>query len=275
MDSTLRYEEYGYICDRLPFVFHERIFRDASVGVVQSNWHENLEIELCMHGSGRVLLDGEEYSFEEGDVVVANSGVIHCTRAKTSLEYACLIIDVSFCRRVGIDPSDTLFESHFRSETIANGFKNLSELLLQPDTPLKTAKANEIVLKILIELCETRLVSFERKRVENVSFERVKKAIGYIRERYGEKLSLETLARVSYSDKYALSREFKKLTGQTIVTYLNRFRCQIAAGMIESGISVGEAAYACGFENLSFFTRTFKRFTGKLPSAFKCKNSDR
>ena len=54
-------------------------------------------------------------------------------------------------------------------------------------------------------------------------------------------------------DKYTLSREFKKLTGMTIVQYINSYRCKKAAEYIASGTSVSEAANMCCFTNMSFF----------------------
>jgi AraC-like DNA-binding protein len=100
-------------------------------------------------------------------------------------------------------------------------------------------------------------------------FDNVKAAIGYIRQSYDRKISLDELAKITYSDKYALCRNFKRLTGQTVVQYINLYRCQKAAEMITNGQTVAEAAHLCGFDNLSFFTKTFKHYMGALPSFYK------
>jgi AraC-like DNA-binding protein len=42
-----------------------------------------------------------------------------------------------------------------------------------------------------------------------------------------------------------------------------------ASEYIKEGKSVAEAGYLCGFENSSFFTKTFKKYKGVLPSKFK------
>ena len=47
---------------------------------------------------------------------------------------------------------------------------------------------------------------------------------------------------------------------------LNEYRCMKAAEYISDGKSVSKAASPCGFDNNSFFTKTFKRYIGALPS---------
>lgn len=91
----------------------------------------------------------------------------------------------------------------------------------------------------------------------------------YIRGYYNRKLTLDEIAQAIYVDKYALCRDFKRLSGQTIVQYTNSYRCQQAAEHIANGCTVAEAAEQCGFDNISFFIKTFKKYMGMLPSSYK------
>ena len=99
-------------------------------------------------------------------------------------------------------------------------------------------------------------------------FEVIKKAIKYIRENYDKKLLLDEIAQNVYMDKYTLSREFKKTTNQTVVQYINSYRCKKASEYIADGMAVSQAALMCGFTNMSFFTKTFKRYMGCMPSRY-------
>ena len=54
--------------------------------------------------------------------------------------------------------------------------------------------------------------------------------------------------------------------GASVVQTLKLMRCTEAQRLIEGGMSVSAAAAACGFENLSYFSRSFKGLFGHLPS---------
>ena len=101
------------------------------------------------------------------------------------------------------------------------------------------------------------------------NFETVKSVITYIREIYNKKITLDEISKAVLCDKYALCREFKRLTGQTIIENLNNYRCINAMRFLNEGYTVAKAAELCGFDNLSFFTKTFKKYIGKLPSEYK------
>ena len=90
----------------------------------------------------------------------------------------------------------------------------------------------------------------------------------YIRSNFTKKLSLDNIAIYVGISKYHLCREFKTLTGNTIIEFINTLRCTEAKRLIEKGMRVSEAAYTCGFDNLSYFSRTFQHIIGHEPSFF-------
>lgn len=63
---------------------------------------------------------------------------------------------------------------------------------------------------------------------------------------------------------------FKKSTGLSIHSYISRIRVQNAAAMLAGeGCTVTQAAYACGFSDICYFSNQFKRLMGVAPSAYK------
>ncbi len=61
-------------------------------------------------------------------------------------------------------------------------------------------------------------------------------------------------------------RYFKEFTGKSPIEYRNDTRLNNAKILLQSGqYTVSEVAEACGFSNLSFFTRLYKRKYGHTP----------
>lgn len=261
-----RHDEYRY--NSLPFILNADLDRTYYNRSSESNWHENLEIQFCEKGRGAVHLDGEKYGFQKDDIIVVNTNVIHYTGTDTNITYSCIIVNCDFCRKIGIDPRKLTFSPKIKSQIITDWFYELKEVYNDTGTPLRIAKLNEILLKILIELAENHTVkTIPDSDIKN--FDTIKSVITYLRENYNKKITLNEISKAVLCDKYALCREFKRFTGQTIIENLNNYRCIKAMYFLREGHTVAETASLCGFDNLSFFTRTFKKYIGKLPSHYK------
>ncbi len=267
-----RHEEYERSIDGLPFVLHTDLKRSRVMRSKENNWHENLEIELCTEGSGTVLLNGERIPFNKNDIVVVNSNVIHYTGSDTGLTYSCLIISTAFCKQIGLDPSFIVFEPLIKNTVLVKLFEDLVTVYSDIAIPCRLAKLNKIALEILIELAERHIALKTATCRDTRKFEIVKKAISYLRENYDRRLTIDEISKVVLYDKYALCREFKRLTGQTIVENLNNYRSVKATEFLSVGYTVAQTAALCGFANLSFFTKTFKKYIGRLPSEYKGKS---
>ena len=104
----------------------------------------------------------------------------------------------------------------------------------------------------------------------------VKEALAYIRTHYREELSIDGICGRIGISKYYFCRVFREITGRTVVEHINFIRCSMARRMLLSGrYNVSESAEQCGFRNLSYFTRTYKRQFGELPSAKQGLNQGR
>lgn len=264
-----RYEEYISFNDNLPFKLTLGITITPQTYSHEANWHENLEIQFCTEGCGYVLMDKENHDIIKNHVAVVNSNVIHHTNTADMIKYDCLIIDTAFCTQMGINTSFLFFEPCFYDTALWENYKKLVTVYKNTDDICRTAKLNEIILKILIELRENHTIDENKSAVKTQSFETIKKAIKYIRENYTKKLYLDKIAQNVFVDKYTLSREFKKITNQTVIQYVNSYRCKKASDYISNGMSVSDAARTCGFTNMSFFTKTFKQYMGCMPHTCK------
>ena len=99
---------------------------------------------------------------------------------------------------------------------------------------------------------------------------RVNKVKDYIAQHYTEEIKLEDLAALVAMSPSAFSRFFKQFTGRGPVDFILDARVGVAARMlVDTTTSVSEICYACGFNNLSNFNRTFKTRRGYTPRDFR------
>lgn len=263
-----RYEEYIDFKNNIPFVIAFGISRSKAHYSPELNWHENLEVQICRVGEGQVMLDGKKIRFGKGDIIVANSGVLHHTGAEDIIEYDCMILDTEFCRQSGIDVTKTRFNEHFDDDEISEIFLEIKKIR-EKDEIATIAKQRMLALRLLIRLCEAHPESCDAPQTNIGAHKTVTDAITYIHQNYDEKISLDGISKSIFANKYTLSRAFKKMTGQTVVEYINGYRCKQAVRLIREGYRINESARLCGFSNMSFFTKEFKHYVGCLPSEYK------
>ena len=264
-----RHEKYESFEEGLPFLFHLDLNRSRINCSAESNWHENIEIQICDEGEGFVLLNSERYEIIKNDVVAVNPNVIHYTGTNTNMTYSCLIISTEFCKSIGIDTKVINFLPVIRSPRISDLFSRLKKIHVESSDVFRTAKLNKLLIELLIELgeshCTLAKTSTRNKRVDEI----IKLSVSYMQDNFARKITLDELAKAVLYDKYALCREFKKYTAQTVMEYLNSYRCTKAAEYLSDGYSVSSVAELCGFDNLSYFSRTFKKYIGMLPSKYR------
>lgn len=80
--------------------------------------------------------------------------------------------------------------------------------------------------------------------------------------------SVEELSRLLYVSRVTLYKKIVSVTGKTPVEYIRIIRLKQAAGLLQKGMNVSQAAYETGFNNPKYFTKYFKEEFGMLPSEF-------
>ncbi|MBQ3686678.1 MAG: helix-turn-helix transcriptional regulator, partial [Treponema sp.] len=117
------------------------------------------------------------------------------------------------------------------------------------------------------QLYRRKKVLSEKKERQAQQFETV---LNYIKEHYQEQIGLETLASiVGLSPKY-FCRLFREVTGRSPIEYLNWFRINMACGKLRgSGRKLADIASDCGFNDLSYFIKTFRNYKGVTPLKYR------
>lgn len=261
------YETHTMRDPLLPFIYHHSFKVSQRNGL--PNWHENIELLYCTGGKGWIQCGPESVPFALGDIFVVNADTPHSICSESSVLYRCLIIDNSFCTGNGIPIADLHFQASIRDEALTDLFCQVSDAYDTFDSNRICAIADIrcAVLQLLRYLC-THYTAEKPAQTGSAANAHIKDAMIHIRKHLSGPISLDDLAKHVGISKFHLSREFKAFTGKTVIQTVNLIRCTEAKSMIENGAAVCDAAVSCGFENLSYFTRTFKKTLGTLPSAF-------
>lgn len=267
--NGIRHEKYTGSMNGLPFYLGVDIKRSRYNLSNEQNLHENLEIELFTEGEGTVLLNGEKINVKKDDIIVVNSNVLHYTFTDSNLVYTCIIISDEWCKSMNIDYNSFTFHSLVKSPELKKNISELVSVFRDTEDSLRTLKLNEILIRIMTELIKNHCDLNTQAPAKSKGIEAVTATIEYIHKNFSKKIKLSEIAKVVLFDKYALCREFKKHTGQTIFEYINHYRAVMAADLLLKENTITHTAELCGFENLSFFTKTFKKYIGTTPSEYK------
>lgn len=91
----------------------------------------------------------------------------------------------------------------------------------------------------------------------------IARAKQYVMDYFRTDISLQNCAEWVGISPYYLSHIFKEYTGQTFVEYLSMVRIEEAKLLTENkGLTIKDIAEQCGYMNITYFCKVFKRLTG-------------
>lgn len=100
--------------------------------------------------------------------------------------------------------------------------------------------------------------------------ETVEQICAYLAANYRQKFSLTEVAAQFYLSPYYLSRLFRRVTGQSIVDYINNRRIEAAQKLLETTeLSISAVAEQTGFASAAHFRRVFREVMGTGPLQYR------
>ena len=114
---------------------------------------------------------------------------------------------------------------------------------------------------------------FENVRIisqkDSRKIEHLKKALEVIENHYADCITLEDLAQAAGMNSKYFCRYFKDMTHRTPVDYLNYYRIEQACfKLVTSNESIADIGLSCGFNDVSYFIKTFKKYKGMTPKKY-------
>ncbi|EMS70072.1 response regulator transcription factor [Ruminiclostridium cellobioparum] len=120
----------------------------------------------------------------------------------------------------------------------------------------------------LVELYNEAIGKLEAALMPQYS-KKIRDIIKYIHEHYQEEVNLSDLSRKLDISVIYISQLFKREVGMNFSSYLTKVRMDKAVELLETGnYKVYEVSEMVGYQTIQYFSKMFKKETGKMPSDF-------
>lgn len=244
------------------------------------HWHPEYEIIRILEGIFHLTVGSQTYDVKKGDILFLQDGVLHGGIPENCI-YECLVFDMNFFlkgNRIRVKQTQRILnhEIAFRQQlpgdlkllqdTIENLFlamaekKNGYEFLTQG------------YLYQLLGILFREDLYDEKINAAQTAFHHVlqfKKVLSYIEEHYTEHIALEDLAKIAGMNPKYFCRFFREMSYRTPIDYVNYYRIERACEQLStSNTTIIEAALNCGYNDISYFIKTFRKYKGLTPKQY-------
>lgn len=247
------------------------------------HWHNETEFIRIISGKLNVKLNSSEYLAKKGDIIFVNPETVHGAIPDGECVYECIVMHFDMLNTADEDCRffiDSLINkeivvSEYNHNAPKSFFDSANALFDSMRAANQGYKFSVIsaLYSLLAAIIDNGLyssVSSVQTLPKNKNLPKLKKVLSYIRENYEKQITLQSMAqKANMSQKYFCSF-FKEMTSKTPMEYLILYRIECSARKLKStDMSVTEVALSCGFNDLSYFIKTFKKTKGCTPAKFK------
>ncbi|HTJ15082.1 MAG TPA: AraC family transcriptional regulator [Dinghuibacter sp.] len=160
---------------------------------------------------------------------------------------------------------------HFDNEAEVSGLINKLVRVCSCGDKAKNIYADLNLKELLIRLIQSQhlyQISSEAGRHENQS--RLHFVLHYIHEHLTERIPVDTLSRKAYLSRNMFFKWFKEQFGLTPLDYVNRERIRLAKELLATSPgSISDISARCGFTDVNYFVRVFRKSEGVTPGAYR------
>lgn len=266
-----------------PFAFYHLDDRHPRY-VMNYHWHQEYELIRVLSGKLEMTLDERTTSVKPGDLVFVHGGVLHSGMPENCV-YECLVFDLNVFTRHNSSSGSYIQKILDRSALVFDHFERekFSSVIPVTDHIFEAMKKRYPGYEMMVigELYHFfSLVFRHHLYLESVPQTRkgyrkvlqLRKVLDYIDKNYSQPITLDELAAAaSMSPKY-FCRFFSSMTHRTPMDYLNYQRIEHACYELSTtDNTVTDVAYACGFGDVSYFIKIFRKYKGMTPGTYSGK----
>ncbi len=263
---------------------------DLMTDSIPWHWHEEFEYAITARGTSVFLVENTRVRLEKGDGIFISSGVLHGVEGP-SAEPAGLCSAVFHPRLISGNRDSVFWEKLVRplledssvryvvlkadvpwQKQILDCFQHSWNAVAEEWEDYETLVRYQLstALGILNRNCQS--ISTAASRQELVDASRVRAMLEYINTNYAYDLTVEEIAGSVHISGSACLRCFHQVMGTTPIQYVKNLRLEKAAELLKTtGKTAKEIALECGFNDVSYFTKSFREKTGCTPREYRNK----
>jgi len=283
------WENTALINQAFPF----NIFENTPSGnqILRLHWHEHYEFILIDQGEAVFQIGGNQIHASAGDLLFVNSGQLHAGYSDDPTQFIKYYAIVFHPSLVGHQSahllSVDLMSLHSEGRTLfSNSLNKHSEYypqLIMTITTLIQEFQNklhgyEVAVRAYCQLlftwlCRGYMITPDEKRqTEAVRLKtaQFKAMLLYIEEHFTDRITLNQAAAMVRLSPYHFCKTFKKLTGLTLIQYINLRRIYEAEHLLRTTtLSITEIAEQIGSGSINSFSKLFKQYKGYSPMSIR------
>ena len=253
---------------------------------VSLHWHEETEIIYIKKGEGKINIDLEIFHAKAGDIFFIMPGRLHAIEQynNNSMEYENILFNMNMlmcgsndvCTRDFFKPilkrniniPVLLTSAHPVYTPVAScidEIDNLRQTLPYGVTLAIKGCLFKMFFILLSTKCPDTALKYPQKTVE-----KLKSLLKFVEENYMNKITIAMAAKhLNYSESHFM-KFFKQSMGTSFTDYLNDYRLNAAQRLLtDTSEDITGIALNCGFDNISYFNRLFKRKYGTTPHKYR------
>lgn len=267
----------------LPFMVREIV---RPTFATDFHFHQECQLVWVKSGRGTRVIGNSIEQFEEGDLTFVGANVPHVWYSEAtkgdearSCSLALFIHPETVLRQlsglVDTQPLAYFFSQAERGFSVSGPTR---ERLCATLTRMRT-EMGLALLRSFIEVMDELLQTTDRHWLNDAMVpaayasrgqQRIVRLMQYIRENFRKEISVESAASVAGLQLHAFCRYFKALTHRTFSDFLNEMRVGHACQLLQqSDLPITQVAYECGYTNISYFNRSFRRIKNATPKAYR------
>ncbi len=243
------------------------------------HYHANAEIIVVKSGKLTITLDDKICDAKSGDVFFVNPETLHGAKPDDA-KYECLVFNPLFLKTGNmtcdlfldnLSERNILIFDKIESEVPKNILRDLF-FAIQKQNKGYEFEVLGLIHRFFSVIIENELYVRQQKFSPKWEEKRnhLKTVLRFIRDNFSMEITLEDMANTIGLSKNYFSNFFKAETGKTPVEYLISYRIERATRkLLSSDLSTTQIAYDCGFSDLSYFIKTFKKEKGISPNAYR------